>query len=221
MPERQKLLDGFKRFQKKYYEDSNCMAQLAKDGAHPDFFIIYCMDPRSGADVIFDSEPGALFGKRPMAAFIPPYDTKKPASNMAASLNYAIKNKAIKHIVVVGHTECGGISALVDHVTDRDINGWVSLARPAYDRACELVGSDDREALCRETEKQAIILSLSNLMTYEAVKQAMDTRQITLNGWLFDITEGALYGYVPDTEKFEKLAENMTEQKQQQAAGQL
>ena len=94
MPERKKLLDGFKEFRKKYYKDSALMQDLVRDGANPDFFFINCIDPRSGAQTVFNADPGEIFGDRVMAAIVRPYEE---GSNLAASLSYAIENKKIKH----------------------------------------------------------------------------------------------------------------------------
>ena len=202
MPERQRLLDGFKKFRKKYYEDSNLMEELVKNGANPDFFIVHCIDPRSGANKLFHASPGVLFGDRVMAALVPPYEE---GSDFAASLSYAVEHKKVKHIIILGHTHCGGIEALVKGVQDKEIKGWMGKAQHAFDRAKAKVKGGDTHALCAETERQAVILGLKNLMSYPAVKKAFIKGDITLNGWLFDMEHGDILSYDAGKDTFESL----------------
>jgi carbonic anhydrase len=199
LPERKKLLEGFKIFRKKYYEDTDLMVRLSNEGASPDFFIIHCIDPRSGSNTLFDADPGTIFGDRVMAALVPPYEE---GSDFAASLTYAVDYKKIKHVIILGHTECGGIEALVDDIENKEISGWMSKAKEAFEEAKIKVNTQDKSALYRETEKQAIIMGLKNLMTYPAVKNAFKKADITLNGWLYNLKEGAIYGYDPKIKDF-------------------
>lgn len=205
MPERKglrkELLKGFHKFRNKYYQgDNKLMPDLAQNGANPDFFIIHCIDPRSGANMVFDADPGKLFGDRVMAALVPPY---QQGDDFAASLSFAVKHKKVKHIIIMGHTKCGGIAALVNGEKDKDISSWMGKAQDAFKKAKQKVNDPkDMDALCAETEKQAIIMGLKNLMTYPAVKDALKKGEITINGWLFNLEEGAIYGYDPTLRDF-------------------
>ena len=205
MPERKKLLRGFKIFREKYYENSTLMQDLVKKGAQPDFFVIHCIDPRSGAGTVFNSDPGSLFGNRVMAALVPPYKT---GSSMAASLSCAIKDKKVKHVIILGHTHCGGIKALVEGSDDKSITLWMDKAKTAFKRAKSKVSSKDKHKLCAETEKQTIILGLKNLLSYPDVKQAFEAGSITLNGWLYDLESGDILGYDPGKDEFISLMNN-------------
>jgi len=202
MPERQKLLRGFESFYQKYYEDSDLMDKLVHSGANPEFFIIHCIDPRSGAGKLFDADPGTLFGDRVMAALVPPY---KKGSDFSASFSYAIKQKQIKHLIILGHTECGGIQALAQDIDDPEIAGWMKHNKKAFKKASKTLPDGHEQAILRETERQAIILSLKNLLTYPVVKQAFLDGKITLNGWLFDMKAGAIFGYEAGNGNFERL----------------
>jgi len=205
-----KLVDGFNRFRKKYYEDGNrLMEKLAKEGASPDFFIINCIDPRNGADLVFDAEPGQQFVRSQMAAIIPPYDAKIQPE-IGASLSYAIDTKKIKHLIVMGHSQCGGVEALVNGTSDHYIKSWVKLAMLAERAAKANIGTTgktaDKTVLLRETERQVIIMSLRNLMEYPMVKKALAEGRLTVNGWLFDLEKGALFEYQPVKNQFVQLS---------------
>ncbi len=208
MPERQTLLKGFEYFRQEYYEHTHLMDKLAREGTHPDFFFIGCIDPRSGLQTIFHADPGRMFGDRVMAALVPPYEE---GSDFNASLTYAVKYKQVKHIVILGHTQCGGIEALVSGLDDSAIAGWMQNARPALERARQKPACHDHETLCAETEKQAVILGLHNLLTYPAVREAFEAGAVTINGWLFDMKAGEILGYDPDENEFLPLSDQQTE----------
>ena len=201
-----KLVDGFNRFHAKYYKSgTGLMDKLAKEGAQPDFFIINCIDPRNGADLVFDAQPGQQFVRSQMAAIIPPYDPNQ-RPEISASLSYAIDTKNIKHLLVMGHSQCGGVAALVDGTPDNYIQAWVNTALQAKKSAADVVAPGNEEAMRRETERQVIIMSLRNLMEYPMVRKALEEGRLTVNGWFFDLEKGALYEYQPAKKEFIQLS---------------
>ena len=205
MPKK-KLVDGFNRFRGKYYEGGErLMEKLAREGAKPGFFIINCIDPRNGADIVFDAEPGQQFVRSQMAAIIPPYDAKK-RPEISASLSYAIDTKKIEHLIIMGHSQCGGVAALVDGTSDHYIEAWVKTALKAKQVAEKNTGAKDETALLRETERQVVIMSLKNLMEYPMVKKALQEGRLTVDGWFFDLEKGALHEYLPATNDFRQLS---------------
>ena len=199
-----KLIEGFERFRRKNYETGTLMEKLAQNGAHPDFFIINCIDPRNGADLVFDAEPGQQFIHSQMAAIIPPY-TPGNEPETSASLSYAIDSKKIKHLIIMGHSECGGCQALVDGTSDHYIDSWVKTAEQAKKTAQAKVGTNDNNLLWRETERQVLIMSYQNIIEYPMVKQALKEGRLTVSAWLFDLKQGTLNEYDAATKTFKQL----------------
>jgi carbonic anhydrase len=207
MPHIKQLLDGFKDFQEKHYVNEDTMRQLVEEGAFPEVFMIACIDPRSGPSSVFNADPGIMFGKRTMAALVPPYDPDDHHSDFRAALTYAVEYKGIIDIIVMGHTHCGGVEALVTDIDDKDISIWMSTAKLALKEAVEKAGTKDAEELLRETERQAVILSMRNLMTYPAIEKAAKSGKLRIHGWMFDMEHGAILGYDLDTKSFKTLVE--------------
>ncbi len=200
------LTEGFNRFRCKHYENgAGLMKKLVRNGAHPDFYIINCIDPRNGADVVFDAPPGQQFLRQQMGAIIPPYDAAKQAE-LAAALSYAIDTKKIKQLVIMGHSQCGAVGALVEGTTDPLINDWVQMAADAKTLAEKKVGLTDKEALLRETERQTVIMSFKNVMEYPMVKKAVAEGRLAVSGWYFDMEKGALHEYDPKKAAFSQIA---------------
>src|SRR5262249_44198269 len=154
---RQKLLEGFERFRARYYgSGADIMRHLVEEGATPEFFIINCIDPRNGADIVFDAAPGQQFVTSQMAAIVPPFDPRMQRE-IKASLRFAIDVKHVKHLIIMGHSHCAGCEALAAQTEDEFIGPWVAMARNALERAQALIGTDDPKELLRETERQVIV----------------------------------------------------------------
>lgn len=207
MPHLQQLLDGFRDFQDKHYVNEDTMRKLVENGANPEVFMIACIDPRSGPSSVFNADPGIMFGKRTMAALVPPYDKHDHHSDFRAALTYAVEIKGVIDIIVMGHTHCGGIEALATNTDNKDISKWMGTAKIALEKASNDVGTSDMRELLRETERQAVVLSMRNLMTYPAVQKAVKDGKLRLHGWMFDIRHGALLGYNLDSKSFKTLVE--------------
>ena len=78
--------------------------------------VIGCCDSRVSPEVIFDAGPGELFVVRNVANLVPVFQPDGGAHGVSAALEYAVQVLRVKHIVVLGHAQCGGIRAFVDDI---------------------------------------------------------------------------------------------------------
>ena len=76
--------------------------------------VIGCCDSRVSPEVIFDAGPGELFVVRNIANLVPVYQPDGNAHGVSAALEFAVQVLQVKHIVVLGHAQCGGIRAFID-----------------------------------------------------------------------------------------------------------
>ncbi len=176
-------------------------------GVYADAFVIGCIDPQSAPDIVFEAELGQIIYHSELAALVPPYDTDRSFGpySLLTKLEFAIDIKRIEHVVLIGHSHCTGIDMLVNGTDHAALSAWVEVARTAMKRARQIVGNKCQEALIRETERQATIQSLRNLMTYPVVYQAVKEGRLSLDGWFFSAHEGALYAYDPQDMDFKVL----------------
>ena len=207
MPVR-KLIEELQQLQKKSSEKSAPLTEeLSGEGTNPDVFFINCIDPCTDANLVFDAAPGQQFVRSQVAAFIPPYDEKNP-SELGASLSYAINTGKIKHLIIMGHSHCDALAALINGETSGHyLDSWVKMASRAKKTAGNKTSVKNKTiALQRETERQVVIMSLKNLMEYPMVKKALQGKDpLTVNGWFFDMENGALHEYEPAAKAFKPL----------------
>src|ERR1700739_102263 len=110
----QSLLDGYRTFrtQRLPIEQSR-YRELSERGQSPETMVIGCCDSRVSPEVIFDAGPGDLFVVRTIATLVPVYQPDSGAHGVSAALEYAVNVLRIKHIVVLGHAQCGGLPRFV------------------------------------------------------------------------------------------------------------
>lgn len=194
------LLDGFKRFKAKHFvEDVTLYKDLAK-GQAPKTLVIACSDSRVDPSILLDAQPGDIFVIRNVANLVPPYQPENDTYHgTSAALEFAVNHLKIENILILGHSNCAGVKALVDSNDEPQsdvfsfIHSWVHIAKEAKTRAIRIVEKqetgDDLQQCCA---KQAIITSLANLQTFPWVADKVANGQVSLHGWFFSLTDGVL-----------------------------
>lgn len=200
MPEN--LIEGFKQFvANNYNSSSDLMRDLIKNGQDPDYFIISCIDSRAHTGTVFQMPPGTYFAHKAMGAIVRPYHK---GTALAAALQFALIHNNVKTLIVMGHTNCGAVQALINNIEDPEISSFIKVAQTALDRTHECGCSHDNEQRC--TEENIVKLSLENLKKYPSVKSRLDKDDLNIKGWLFDLDEGALLEYDEESDSFIKIA---------------
>ncbi|MEP7210654.1 MAG: carbonic anhydrase [Alphaproteobacteria bacterium] len=203
------LIAGYRRFRKGRYREASQLFRRLRDGQEPDTMVIACADSRADPSMIFDAAPGELFVVRNVAALVPPYDESGGWHGTSAAVEFAVASLRVKEIVVMGHGGCGGVvaslSAAADRPVGRFIADWVEILAPARDAVLAdetIPRSDWQEAI----EHGAVAQTLTNLMTFPFIREAVEAGQLKLDGAWFSIGRGELHWREPVTGKFEVVA---------------
>jgi carbonic anhydrase len=208
-----KLLGGYAHFRKNQLSrERERYEELASSGQKPEVMIIACCDSRSAPETIFGAAPGEMFVVRNVANIMPPYEQDGDYHGTSAALEFAVQVLRVKHIVVMGHGRCGGISAfrqqmtgeVVDPLSPGDFIGkWISLLEPvAQNLKC--TGAESAEKLQGMLEEESIRQSIEHLKTFPCVSTLLDREQIGLHGAWFDISSGDLWTMNSKSGAFEK-----------------
>lgn len=179
---------------------------LALDGQTPRNMVITCCDSRLHLTDMFAEEAGELFVQRNVGAFVPGRDVVQGGPT-AAALEFAVTVLEVERLIVMGHSKCGGVKACHDMCAEhRDsesyIEDWVKLLQPAYARLPE--GGSRAERL-EAMEKESVLLSLENLISYPWIDERARAGQITLVGLWIDLAQGRLETWSPDTGSFQTV----------------
>ncbi|MCF8496545.1 MAG: hypothetical protein K9G62_07760 [Alphaproteobacteria bacterium] len=200
------LLEGFLKFRADHYEgECGLMNKLVEEGQSPDYFIISCIDSRSNPGTIFRPAPGTFFAHKAMGAIVRPY---KKGTALSAALTFALDYNGVKEIVILGHTGCGAVKALIEDIDDEEIASFMEVARSGLKRAQEKHACENHhDDLHRHAEEEIVLLSAENLKTYPCVARALAEGQVTIKPWLFDMEGGQLFEYDEEEKEFKNLSD--------------
>lgn len=185
--------------------------RLAEDGQRPYAMIIACCDSRVNMTGLFEADAGEFFIHRNIANLIPPYAPDGDHHGTSAAIEYAVTSLKVAHLMVVGHSQCGGIAGCHAMCSGKApeleeassfIGRWMDILRPGFEKVS---GRGDEEEQIRALEQEAVIVSLKNLVTFPFVRTAVDADELTLHGLWTDIGEGALFQYEPALEIFQPV----------------
>jgi carbonic anhydrase len=173
--------------------------ELAERGQAPRVLVIGCCDSRCSPEAIFDVGPGELFVARNVANLVPPYGPDAYHHGTSAALEYAVMGLRVEHVVVMGHAQCGGVTAYVQNELDPYsrplsagdfIGQWITLiaaAAKSLGPPSEPI-ADYVERLAKESVRQ----SLRNMRTFPWVKNLEERGKLKLHGAYFGVTDGKL-----------------------------
>lgn len=184
--------------------------RLAIYGQTPEVMVISCCDSRVTPEGIFNVGPGELFVVRNVANLVPPYEDTEGQHGTSAAIEFAVNGLKVRHIVVMGHGQCGGVKAFRENAnapmaTGQFIGRWIKLLEPAaIAMACMPVDKADDPQLAMEYA--GIRQSLKNLMTFPFVDSAVQQGGLTLHGSWFDIGSGELRVMDAESQRFEQAA---------------
>ena len=181
-----------------YSENSAWYRRLATDGQRPRAMVISCCDSRVHVTSIFGADSGEFFIHRNIANLVPPYAPDGLQHGTSAAVEYAVTALKVAHLIVVGHTMCGGVAGCHAMCSGRApeleektsfVGRWMDILRPGYERVKDLP-EPERVA---ELERQAVIVSLENLMTFPFVAAKVEAGEMSLHGLVHDIGDGRLW----------------------------
>ncbi len=192
----QRLIDGYSAFSSgRLQSEQDRYRELAERGQTPEIMVIGCCDSRVSPEVIFDARPGELFVVRNVANLVPPYEVDGKYHGVSAALEFGVGALKVKHIVVLGHAQCGGVRAYAEDaepISPGDFIGrWMSLMEPAAKKVGER-GSLSRAEFLERMEKASIANTLDNLMTFPRLRKLIERDAVTLHGAYFGVALGEL-----------------------------
>lgn len=209
MKDLERFISGFRTFQNDYFGPDSAQFEPLKQGQHPKTMIICCSDSRVDPAILTNCAPGDIFTVRNVANLVPPCEEDSGRHGVSAALEFAVCHLGVEHIIVLGHSQCGGINTLMAGSCGCKgggfITNWMSIAAPAREKVLAELPGKDAKLQQRAAEQAAILLSLENLHTFPWIDQRVTDGILSLHGWYFDLNAGELLEYRPNSGLFQKL----------------
>jgi carbonic anhydrase len=185
-----------------YQQNKAWYRRLAESGQHPRAMVISCCDSRVHVTSIFGADEGEFFIHRNIAGLVPPYNPDGERHGTSAAVEYAVTSLGVAHIVVLGHSSCGGVKGchdmccgLAPELEEKTsfVGRWMDILRPGYDR----VKDEPKDMILQALERQAVVVSLENLITFPFVRDRVADERLTIHGLWTNTGEGGLEQYDP------------------------
>lgn len=191
----QRLIDGYTAFlSDRLPVEQTRFRDLSERGQSPETMVIGCCDSRVSPEVIFDARPGELFVVRNVANIVPPFAPDGQAHGVSAALEFGVGALKVKHIVVLGHAQCGGIKAFAENAEPLSpgdfIGNWMKLMAPAAANVSR-AGLSPADYLTR-LEWANIANSLDSLLTFPGLAKLIEHGTVRTHGAYFGVATGEL-----------------------------
>jgi carbonic anhydrase len=168
--------------------DANYFDNLMK-GQQPEFLYIGCSDSRVTAEDLMGLKPGEVFIHRNIANLVVSTD-----NNLNAVVQYAVEHLKVKHIIVCGHYECGGVKAALNPSDMGQLNSWLQTLRDVY-----RLHKTELDLIRDERKKYDRLVELNvreqciNIIKIDHFQRAWyQTGFPNIHGWVFDVRTGNL-----------------------------
>jgi carbonic anhydrase len=215
----EKLIFGYKEFRQQYLSKENDSWRFfAKERQNPRVMMISCSDSRVNPVIITHASLGDIFIVNNVANLVPPYhEGEGTHHSTSAAIEFAVNHLHVEHIIIMGHSGCGGIKSLMmeTHMPEPAqenpsgeysfIKPWMKIVSEAADFTEQEVKEHGIDGLSCQCERRASLISLNNLAGFPWVKRAMKKGDLKIHAWHFDIGSGILEEYDYDKEQFKEL----------------
>ncbi|CAE6161496.1 unnamed protein product [Arabidopsis arenosa] len=181
----------FLAFKKLKYMDNFDHYKNLADAQAPKFLVIACADSRVCPSAVLGFQPGDAFTVRNIANLVPPFESG-PTETKAA-LEFSVNTLNVENILVIGHSRCGGIQALMkmeDEVDSRSfIQNWVVVGKKAKESTKAVASNLHFDNQCQHCEKASINHSLERLLGYPWIEEKVRQGSLSLHGGYYNFID--------------------------------
>jgi carbonic anhydrase len=171
---------------------------------NPSILYIGCSDSRVPAEELMGVQPGEVFVHRNIANMV----SNNDLSAMSV-INYAVTRLNVKHIVICGHYNCGGVEAAMQSSDLGILNPWLRNIRDVYRiHQEELNKIEDDDARFKKLVEFNVQEQCVNIIKTPEVQRALKAKKISISGWVFDLQTGVLIDLKID---FDNILEHIME----------
>jgi carbonic anhydrase len=159
-----------------------------KSQQNPKYMWIGCSDSRVPANQITALEPGEVFVHRNVANVVVPTDL-----NCLSTIQFAVDQLKVEHLMVVGHYGCGGVNAALNNLRLGLVDNWLRHIKDVRDRHCAILQAAAPEARLDMLCELNVIEQVMNVAHTTVMQDAWARGQrVALHGWVYGLKDGLL-----------------------------
>lgn len=199
----ERLLAGVSKFRTEVFPEHSSLFATLANKQHPRALFITCADSRVDPNLITQSDPGDLFVCRNAGNMVPPYG--ETHGGVSATIEYAVIALAVKHIVILGHSDCGAMKGILYPETLADmptVSSWLRHGDVARRIVTESYTGLDELRKIEVLTHENLVAQLHNLETHPSVASRMRRGLLTAHAWMYSIESGMVERYDPEQRSF-------------------
>lgn len=200
------LKKRIEQFKESEYEVNKDFYIGLKAGQNPHTLFIGCSDSRVDAETLFQASAGELFQIRNIANIVPRQDKAADHISTVSAVEYAVKVLKVENIIVCGHSNCGGCAAIrkpAEDINNLPFTGeWISQSLPVSDYVDREYPDMSEEEKTVLLEKFNAVQQLDNLMSYDFVRQKVESGTLNLQACYYNIGSGDITVYDYEQKSF-------------------
>jgi carbonic anhydrase len=168
----------------------------------PEYLWIGCSDSRVPANEIVGLLPGELFVHRNVANLVVHTDL-----NCLSVLQFAVETLRVRHVIVCGHYQCGGVAAALKGDRLGLIDNWLRGVQAVRERHSDLIDAAPADARSSRLCELNVVEQVGNVARTTVMQDAWARRQsVAIHGWIYDVADGLLCDLDTTVEGLEQLA---------------
>jgi len=201
------IIEGFLKFQREVFPSQAELFKKLASSQNPTALFVTCSDSRVVPELVTQRAPGDIFVIRNAGNIVPSYGTQP--GGVSASVEYAVAALNVTDIVILGHSDCGAMTAIakkknLDNMPA--VAGWLHHADAAKAISCSIAHASPADAL-NSMVRENVIAQLANLRTHPSVALGLANGTLTLHGWIYDIECGSILALDDKTRSFIPLSD--------------
>jgi carbonic anhydrase len=202
-----RIAKGVSKFQSEIFPAQREMFERLQLGQDPLALFITCADSRVNPNLVTQTNPGEIFIERNPGNMVPPY--VEFVGGVTAGVEYAMLVLKVPVIVVCGHTDCGVMRALLYPEQVESMPGvrhWMSHGYTARNRMLKVFSDSPEQDQLRHMTELNVLAQIEHLKTHPSVRARLESEEIEIRGWVYDIGAGSVREFNPSTGRFENMA---------------
>ncbi len=173
-----------------------------KSQQNPKFMWIGCSDSRVPANQITGLEPGEVFVHRNVANVVVPTDL-----NCLSTIQFAVDQLKVEHLMVVGHYGCGGVNAALNDIRVGLADNWLRHIKDVRDRHARILEAAPSKSRFDVLCELNVIEQVMNVAQTTVMQDAWARGQhVALHGWIYGLKDGLLQDLLITLDRNEGMA---------------